>query len=77
MATREDKLLSFLFAGNGRTLENIKFFRGDRDLISAEELEAQVHSALMQKKAGRADVNPDFPDVHVVTVDVREFVAQL
>lgn len=70
------RLLSLLAGKHGR-LTNIKFFRGDRDLVSAENIEEQMRSALVQKKSGRADVSEKFPDSETKPVDVQTFVSSL
>lgn len=70
---KKDATLALLFGQEGMTLENIKFFRGDRDVISEEELCAQVHSGLMQMRMGKADVSDSFLE-ESATVDVREFI---
>ncbi len=74
--SERDRLLMFLFEGNDRELVNMKFFRGLRDLVSEDEFCAQIHSALMQKRMGKAVVADDFVD-GVTKIDAEEFVASL
>jgi len=57
MTTSENKLLSLLFE-DGRVLENIKFFPGDK-CASAEELFEDAHEAIRQSlSAGCPSVIP-------------------
>lgn len=77
MATREkERLISFLFERDDVCLINLKFFRGDRDVVSEEELCKQVHSAFLQEKMGRAIVSDRFQE-EADTVDIREFIGTL
>jgi hypothetical protein len=75
--TDMDQLLKFLCHGEEQTLVNLKFFRGDRDLVAPEELCHEVHSALEQRRLNLAVVSSDPPDVDGEPVDVRELVANL
>lgn len=77
MAKRRPKELVALLAGKDGTLHNIKFFRGDRELVSAHEIEEQVRSAHMQKAIGRATITDKFPDTETLKVDVTELVKSL
>jgi hypothetical protein len=77
MSTREkERLMSFLFEREHVTLINFKFFRGDRDVVSEEELYKQVHSALFQERMGRASVSNRFEE-ETQKVDIRKFVQTL
>jgi len=73
---KKDRMMSFLFGRKGVVLRNIKFFRGDRELVSEEEFCHQVHSAVMQERMGKARTSAMFQD-DTPTVSVREFVATL
>jgi hypothetical protein len=75
--TEMDQLLKFLCHGEEHELENLKFFRGDRELVAPEELCHEVHSALEQRRLNLATVSQDPPDVEGEPVDVRELVANL
>jgi hypothetical protein len=77
MAKRRPRGLVALLAGKGGTLQNIKFFRGHRELVSAHEIEEQVRSAHMQKAMGRARVTDRFPDTATPQIDVMELVRSL
>lgn len=77
MAKRRPKELVALLAGKGATLQNIKFFRGDRELVCAHEIEEQVRSAHMQKAMGRAIISERFPDTKTPQIDVMELVRSL
>lgn len=66
-----------LFSRQDMHLKNVKFFRGDRDVITEDEFRAQIHSIEEQKRA-----NPDLkskkaPRSSQARVDLREFVAKL
>ena len=74
--TEKEKLSAFLFDREDRKVVNIKFFRGPRDLVSTEELCAQVHSAFMQKRMGKARVT-DWLEPSVTKVNVEQFIATL
>lgn len=76
-ATEMDRLLTFLCHGDAQKLVNLKFFRGERDLVSPEELCQQVHAALEQKRVGLAIVSEDPPDGEGEPVDVKELVNNL
>jgi hypothetical protein len=64
-------------ADKGCTLENVKFFRGSRDMITVEEFQKEFHSALLQKKLKKASVSKDAPKSKVPEIDLKEFVATL
>jgi hypothetical protein len=74
MSTREKERLMFsLFERENITLVNLKFFRGDRDVVSEEELCKQMHSAFLQKRMGRATVSHRFEE-DTEKVDIRRLV---
>ncbi len=75
--TEMDNLLKFLCHGDTQKLVNLKFFRGDRDLVSSEELCHEVHSALEQKRLNLAAVTADPPDGDGEPVDVQALVDSL
>ena len=63
MASKQtDPLWQFLFASDDCSLVNLKLFRGDSNDITAQDLNEQVHSALMQVKTGTAQALDDFPE---------------
>jgi hypothetical protein len=73
-----DGLKECLASWHGADLVDMKFFRGLRnDVITAEEICAQAHSAIMQHRMGTADVSREAPKSTHPSVDVREFVAKL
>lgn len=77
---RGDSLMDCLFSEHGKklnikTLRNIKFCRGDKDVISEAELRVQVHSALVQKATGAATMSRQAPRSKRPVIDVRKFVA--
>jgi DNA gyrase inhibitor GyrI len=57
------------------TLRNIKFCRGDRDVISEEEFRAAVCSVVEQSKTAQRSTAPTSSEV--ITVDVRKLVANM
>ena len=69
-------LLTLLFEQEGKTLENIKFFRGERDVVSEDEFCNQVHSGLLQRRMGTAVVSDGFPEDER-SLNVEEFVSTL
>lgn len=75
--TDMDQLLKFLCHREEQTLVNLKFFRGDRDLVAPEELTHELHSALEQRRLNLAVITTEPPDAEGEPVDVRELVANL
>jgi len=63
-----------LSAREGMALRNIKFCRGDRDVISEDEFSAAVCSAADQSKTAQRSAAPT--QSTVATVDVRELAAK-
>ncbi|SDI98161.1 hypothetical protein SAMN05216338_103548 [Bradyrhizobium sp. Rc2d] len=57
-------------------LVDIKFFRGNNNIISPEELSAQVCSIARQREAGLAPAAGPIRSNKAVT-DIRNFVAKL
>ena len=72
---KKSALLSLLF-GQDNSLVNIKFFRGEKDVVSEEEFCEQVHSALMQRHIGTAVVSDSFPE-EARKRSAREFVSHI
>ena len=53
MSTLEkDGLKDCLFSGQDNKLLDIKFFRGDKEIIAPDEIAAQVCAIARQRKAG-------------------------
>ena len=77
IANDMDKLIGFLCHGKTQTLVNLRFFRGDRDIISPEELCRVAHSALEQRRLNLATVSKDPPDGDGEPVDVQAVVDSL
>jgi hypothetical protein len=73
---KKGALIGLLFGQEGRSLENVKFFRGDRAVISEEEFCDQVHSGLLQRKMGRAKVSDGFCE-NSHSLNVEAFVSTL
>ena len=78
MSEQENGKADCPFSGHGEELVNVKFFRGTRnDVITAEEINEQAHSAIMQRRSKTATVSTAAPVSMHGMVDVREFVASL
>lgn len=73
----KNSLMDCLFSGQDMKLRNIKFFRGSRDLISPQELRAEAHSALMQKRVKSTIGSAEAPRSKQPEIDVRAFVADI
>ena len=73
---KKNRMMSVLFGRDGVVLRNIKFFRGDRELVSEEEFCHQAHSAAMQERMGKARVSPMFKD-ETPAIGVRAFISTL
>ena len=71
-----DTTLTALLSKEGSALINVKFFRGDRDLISKDEMTEQAHSALTQHKMGTATVSSTI-DEGDEGVSLDEFLSRL
>ena len=71
-----DTTLTALLSKEGSALINVKFFRGDRDLISKDEMTEQAHSALTQHKMGTATVTSTI-DEGDEGVSLDEFLSRL
>jgi hypothetical protein len=76
MATHNKEVLLSLLFREGTKPKHVKFCRGDRDVISEVEFCQQVHSALLQRRTGRAKSIERFAET-VPQVDVKELVAAL
>lgn len=72
-----DGVVSCLFSGQDKTLLNMKFFRGDRDVISEAEFRAEVCSIEQQKKLSVAKRSSHAPRSEREPIDVRDFVATI
>ena len=67
----KNSLMDCLFSGQDMVLHNIKFCRGAADLISADELRAESHAALLQKRVGAAKGSLDAPRSEQPMVDLE------
>lgn len=67
----KNSLMDCLFSGQDMELHNIKFCRGSRDLISADDLRAESHRALLQRRTGAAKGSPDAPRSEQPMVDLE------
>ena len=61
----------------GMKLVNVKFFRGERDLIRPDEFRAQLRTVADQHRAGSAERAEGAPRSTRPLTNVREFVADL
>ena len=68
----KDSMLDCLFSGQDMVLRNIKFCRGTDDLIAPEDLRAQSHSALLQKRTGSASRSAEAPRSKQPVVDLEQ-----
>lgn len=64
-------------ARDGMKLVNVKFFRGDRDLLSAGELRAEAARLAQARNEGKVVQAKSAPKSTRPRVDVREFIANL
>ncbi|BAB49066.1 hypothetical protein [Mesorhizobium japonicum] len=72
-----DHIMGCLYARQpDMNLVNVKFFRGDKDLIEPNELCDQAHSASLQRKMD-GDTLDGAPKTARPKMDVREFVKTL
>lgn len=78
MVGREECALDVLLFGvKDEELLDIKCFRGDREDVSPEEIEAAVHSGLMQHKLRPELASKSAPSLGVEPRDVKELVESL
>jgi len=70
-----DTLLAF--DGSKCELQNVKFFRGSKDLITAEEFRKEIRSALMQRKLKSASLSTEAPKSKHPKFKIEDFVATL
>ena len=77
MSTEKDGILAALSLGSAAKLKNIKLCRGDQDVISATELRAQSHSAIMQKRMKSVQSSKEAPRSKQPLVDVRALVSDM
>lgn len=74
---KKESLISLLSPEReGMKLVNVKFFRGDREMIRPEDLRAQLRAISAQHKAG-AVAATGMPKSTQPKVDVRDFVANI
>jgi len=74
----KDSIAECLFSRHDMTLVDVKFFRGTRDdLITGEEICAQMKSAMEQRAMGAADVSHRAPISAHAPIDVADFLANL
>jgi len=78
MTNREGSALDVLLFGKGdEELVDIKCFRGDRENVSARDIEQQVHEGIMQHKMHPGRATSAAPRTNVEAVDVARFVERL
>lgn len=77
MSEHEKDSLDCLFSDKRRQLVNVKFCRGNQDVISEQEFHKQIHSIAMQKRLNPGLATSQPPQSGLPPVDVREFVAKL
>lgn len=59
--SKRETALSLLLEQPGVAVEDIKFFKGDASTFTSEEFWGEVHSALLQERAGTAEVTATPP----------------
>lgn len=78
MSEQENGKAESPFSAHGEDLVNVKFFRGNRnDVITADEINEQVRSAVMQRRLKTATVSRMAPVSQHPVMNVRDFVASL
>lgn len=78
MTIREGNAIDvLLFGSESEELIDIKCFRGNRENVSAKEIEQQVQSGILQHKMHPKRASTQAPGTGVETVDVAEFVKRL
>lgn len=78
VANSKERLLSLLCDDSKVELLNIKFLRGDSPDLKAEELCEEVHSAILQIRAGAAETSERFEkDSELPKVDTQELASVL
>lgn len=63
-----------LFQSKDCELEDLKCFRGDRADVTQEEIESQIHSAVVQLRMHPEIASSDAPALSVKPVDMAVFV---
>jgi len=62
---------------NGRRLNNIKFFRGTKQVITPAELRAEMCASIERRKQPGAKISANPPSCDKEPVDVRTLVADM
>jgi hypothetical protein len=74
---KEGFMQRLLHGRKGMTLRNIKFCRGDKDVISGEEFREQLCNIADQRNDGRVDGSQTPTRSDLQPIDVRKFVADM
>lgn len=69
-----EALDTLVFGPEGKSLVDFRCFRGDREDVSEDDIQKQIHSAMMQKRMKRAVIGARAPNSGVEPQNVREFV---
>ncbi len=78
MVNREGSALDVLLFGTGdEELVDIKCFRGNRENVSARDIEQQIHEGIMQHKMHPGRASAKAPVTNAEGVDVADFVKRL
>jgi hypothetical protein len=66
-----------LFTRQDMKLINVKFFRGDSDIISEEEFNSERACAAERKRTGEVVASPQAPRCKRAPIDLRQLVADM
>ena len=77
MAAKDGDGLDALLFSESAELVDFKCFRGDRDDITEDDIRREIHSAVVQRKMGRASASSTPPAAGVASMSVRKFVEGL
>lgn len=73
-----DNSLDCLFSGQDGKIVNVKFFRGDDDLIAAEDLREEFVASFKRAKEARAKgEKSNVPKCRKAPLDLRKIVADI
>lgn len=70
-----DGVMHCLFSRQGMELDNIKFFRGDATLISADQFRDELCDASDRKRSGEVVASGNPPKCVKAPIDVRNWEA--
>ena len=68
---------SCLFVRQDMKIANVRFFRGDSDIISQEEFNHERSAAAERKRLGEVTPSTEAPRCKKGPIDLRKFVADM